>query len=140
MADRPTVRGVLETCLYVTDVAASRAFYERIFGFHAMVGDERICAFDAGLGSVLILFKRGGTPKPIPIGDGFIPAHDGGGHQHYAFAIDAADFEPWKAHLAGLGVALASEVAWPQGGRSLYFRDPDGLLVELATPGLWRNY
>ena len=35
---------------------------------------------------------------------------------------------------------MESEVTWPQGGRSLYFRDPDGLLVELATPGLWRNY
>ncbi len=139
-ANRPDVAGVLETCLYVEDVAASREFYERVFGFDVLVADGRICALDAGPGSVLILFKRGGTPKPIPIADGFIPPHDGGGHQHCAFAIDAADFEPWKAHLAAEGVVVESEVTWPQGGRSLYFRDPDGLLVELATPGLWRNY
>ena len=140
MADRPKVNGVLETCLYVADVGASRAFYERVFGFAAMVADERISALDAGPGSVLILFKRGGTPRPIPVGGGFIPPHDGGGHQHFAFAIAEADFEPWKAHLAAEDVAVESEVAWPQGGRSLYFHDPDGLVVELATPGLWRNY
>jgi catechol 2,3-dioxygenase-like lactoylglutathione lyase family enzyme len=31
-------------------------------------------------------------------------------------------------------------MAWPRGGTSLYFRDPDGHLVELATPGLWSIY
>jgi catechol 2,3-dioxygenase-like lactoylglutathione lyase family enzyme len=29
---------------------------------------------------------------------------------------------------------------WPRGGRSVYFRDLDGYLLELATPGLWRIY
>lgn len=137
---RPPIAGVLETCLYVADVAASRAFYERVFGFPVLTADERICAFEAGPQSVLILFRRGGTPRPIAVGGGFIPPHDGGGHQHFAFAIATADYAPWKAHLAALGVAVESEVAWPQGGKSLYFRDPDGLVVELATPGLWRNY
>jgi catechol 2,3-dioxygenase-like lactoylglutathione lyase family enzyme len=31
-------------------------------------------------------------------------------------------------------------VKWPRGGESLYFRDPDGLAVELATPGVWETY
>lgn len=137
---KPCVSRVLETCLYVDDVARSRAFYERVFGFAAMVADERIVAFDVAPESTLILFRKGGTLKPVPIGGGFIPPHDGGGAQHFAFAIADADWDVWKAHLVGEGVAVASEVAWPQGGRSLYFHDPDGLVVELATPGLWRNY
>ena len=33
-----------------------------------------------------------------------------------------------------------SRVTWERGGVSLYFRDPDGRLVELATPGLWPSY
>lgn len=136
----PRVTGVLETCLYVDDVARARAFYERIFGFEAMVADDRIVAFDVAPGHVLILFRRGGTLKPVPVGGGFIPPHDGGGPQHFAFGIPAEDWETWKAHLAAEGVAVESEVTWPKGGRSLYFHDPDGLLVELATPGLWRNY
>jgi catechol 2,3-dioxygenase-like lactoylglutathione lyase family enzyme len=41
---------------------------------------------------------------------------------------------------ADKAVPVESEVSWPQGGRSLYFLDPDGMVVELATPGLWRNY
>lgn len=137
---RPPIAGVLETCLYVADVAGSRAFYERVFGFPVLTADERICAFEAGPQSVLILFRRGGTLKPITVRGGLIPPHDGSGHQHFAFAIAMADYEPWKAHLAAEGVAVESEVAWPQGGKSLYFRDPDGLVVELVTPGLWRNY
>jgi len=136
----PPVAGVLETGLYVADVARSRAFYERVFGFKAMIAEERIVAFDVAPGSVLILFKQGGTLEPVPVAGSFIPPHDGGGPQHFAFGIQAQDWDPWRVHLAGEGVAIESEVAWPQGGRSLYFRDPDGLLVELATPGLWRNW
>ena len=35
------------------------------------------------------------------------------------------------------GVAIEAEVEWPSGGRSLYFRDPAGNVVELAPPTLW---
>jgi len=28
----------------------------------------------------------------------------------------------------------------PRGGTSLYFRDPNGHMLELATPGLWSIY
>ena len=140
VATVPPVSGVLETGIYVDDVERSRAFYERVFGFKAMIAEERIVAFDVAPGSVLILFRKGGTLEPVPVAGRFIPPHDGSGPQHFAFGIAAADIDAWKAHLAAEGVAVESEVAWPQGGRSLYFRDPDGLLVELATPGLWRNW
>ena len=46
----------------------------------------------------------------------------------------------WRAHLTASGVAIRSEMAWPRGGRSLYFDDPDGHVLELATPGLWATY
>ena len=140
MPSGPAITGVLETCLYVADVGRSREFYERLFGFTAMTADDRICAFDAAPGQVLILFKRGGGQKPIPVAGSFIPPHDGGGPQHFAFAIRAEDLDAWKRRLADNDIAVESEIAWPHGGDSVYFRDPDGLLVELATPGLWRNY
>jgi catechol 2,3-dioxygenase-like lactoylglutathione lyase family enzyme len=136
----PRVTGVLETGIYVEDVARSRAFYEEIFGFEAVFSEDRICTLAVAPAQVLILFKRGGTLEPVPVGDGFIPPHDSSGPQHFAFAIAQNDMDAWKRHLAGNGVPVESEVSWPQGGKSLYFRDPDGLLVELATPGLWANY
>ena len=57
-----------------------------------------------------------------------------------AFAVPAGDLEAWRARLAEAGVALTGEMAWPRGGTSLYFSDPDGHVIELATPGLWPNY
>lgn len=140
MTAPPALDGVLETCLYVSDMERSRAFYERVFGLEPMVAQERITAFDAGPRSVLILFLRGGTLNPVPVGESFIPPHDGSGPQHFAFAIPKGSEADWRDHLAAQGVALESEIAWGQGGHSFYFRDPDGLLIELATPGLWRNY
>lgn len=140
MTDRPDIDGVLETCLYCDDIPAARAFYERLFGFKAMIVEERIVAMDAGRGHVFILFKRGGTLEPVPVAGSFIPPHDGDGPQHFAFAIRADAYDDWKRKLAAENVAVESEVDWPQGGRSLYFRDPDGHLGELATPGLWTNY
>jgi catechol 2,3-dioxygenase-like lactoylglutathione lyase family enzyme len=136
----PKVNGVLETGIYVDDVARARAFYERVFGFEAIFSETRMCTLAVAPAQVLIIFKRGGTLKPVPVGDSFIPPHDGGGPQHFAFAIAAADLDAWKAHLEAEGVAIESTVTWPKGGTSLSFRDPDGLLVELATPGLWKNY
>lgn len=138
--NRPELNGILETCLYVSDVAQSRDFYGKVFGFEPMFGDERVCALNMGPASVLILFKRGATANDIPIGGGFIPAHDGGGKQHFAFAIPEQAFKDWKSYLEGLDIKVESEVRWPQGGLSLYFYDPDGLVVELATPGVWKNY
>lgn len=136
----PRVSGVLETGLYVDDVATSRAFYERVFGFEVIFAEQRMCTFAVAPAQVLIIFKRGGAMEPVPVGDSFIPPHDGNGRQHFAFAVAAADLEAWKAQLAAENVAVESTVKWPAGGTSLYFRDPDGHLVELATPGLWKNY
>ena len=44
---------------------------------------------------------------------------------------------PGEARLAEAGIAVEAHTTWPRGGESIYFRDPDNHLVELATPGLW---
>jgi catechol 2,3-dioxygenase-like lactoylglutathione lyase family enzyme len=43
-------------------------------------------------------------------------------------------------HLTEHGVNLEGRTQWPRGGTSVYFRDPDDHLLEIATPGLWRGY
>ena len=72
--------------------------------------------------------------------DYVIPGHDGAGPLHMAFAIPADSYDDWLQHLQANDVPIRSEITWPQGGRSIYFNDPDGHVIELATPGLWPNY
>jgi catechol 2,3-dioxygenase-like lactoylglutathione lyase family enzyme len=43
-------------------------------------------------------------------------------------------------HLTAAGVSLEGRTEWPRGGVSVYFRDPDDHLLEIATPGLWGGY
>ncbi len=136
----PPISGVLETGLYVDDISRARAFYEGVLGLKPMVADDRFCAYAAGPGSVLLLFRRGATREPVRMAEGVIPPHDGAGPLHYALAIPAESLAHWREHLALHGVAVESRVDWKGGGVSLYFRDPDDHLVELATPGLWPNY
>lgn len=136
----PPISGVLETGLYVDDIEAARAFYEGVLGLKPMIADARFCAYDAGPASVLLLFKRGETLEPVVMAEGTIPPHDGHGPLHYALAIPRTAVEHWAQHLAAHGIEIESRVEWKGGGVSLYFRDPAGNLVELATPGLWPNY
>jgi catechol 2,3-dioxygenase-like lactoylglutathione lyase family enzyme len=136
----PPLGSVLETGLYVDDLGRARSFYEGVLALAPMFTDDRLAAYPAGPGSVLLLFQRGTTATPAELPGGVIPPHDGKGHLHYAFAVSEEHLDAWTARLKAHGVPLEGGVSWPRGSRSIYFRDPDGNLVELATPGLWRNY
>ena len=131
---RPKLGGVLETALYVDDVERSARFYRELFNFETLEEDQRFGALNVAGKQVLLLFRKGGTTTPIVLPGGVIPPHDGTGTTHFAFSIPAADWDYWEQRLQG---SIESVVQWPRGGRSLYFRDPDGHLVELATPGIW---
>ncbi|MFM9995933.1 MAG: VOC family protein [Phycisphaerales bacterium] len=131
---------MLETALYVDDVARAADFYQRVFGFAALTRDERLCALDVAGRQVLLLFRRGGSLQDMTDARGTIPGHDGSGAYHFAFAIDAADLDAWEQRLTATGVRIEGRMAWARGGKSLYFRDPDGHLVELITPGVWATY
>jgi catechol 2,3-dioxygenase-like lactoylglutathione lyase family enzyme len=130
----PKIDGILESSLYVNDVARSAQFYERIFGFQ-VISDfgERGCAMKAGNRQVLLLFKKGGS-RAIQ------SPHDGDGELHLAFAVPAAELAGWEAWLAENGIAVEEKRRWELGGQSVYFRDLDRHLIELATPGTWSIY
>jgi len=136
----PRIGAVLETALYVEDLAPAARFYEETMGLKPLYQDERLCAFDCGPGSVLLLFLRGSTGETVRLPGGEIPPHEGAGRLHFAFAIERDDLSAWEARLDERGVAIEARMNWPRGGTSIYFRDLDENLVELATPGLWANY
>lgn len=136
----PGIRRILETALYSDDPDRLATFYGSLLDRSPMVTTPRLIAFDAGEGTVLLIFRRGATLVPFPTEGGVVPAHDGHGPVHFAFAIDQDAVPAWIARLAALDVAIESRVRWESGGESLYFRDPEGRSVELATPGLWPVY
>jgi catechol 2,3-dioxygenase-like lactoylglutathione lyase family enzyme len=135
----PPLAGVLETALYVDDMARARGFYEGVLGLSPMFADARLTAYPVGGRSALLLFLRGSTEQVVtlPRGMGEIPPHGGAGPLHCALAIAAEDLPGWEARLAARGVAVEARSHWPRGSVSIYFRDPDGHLMELATPRLW---
>jgi catechol 2,3-dioxygenase-like lactoylglutathione lyase family enzyme len=134
------IRRVVETALYVDDMDRAVAFYRDVLGLRVMGPGERLTAIDAGAGTVLLLFLRGATASGFDFPGGRIPPHDGAGPAHLALGVDAADLDAWERHLAAHGVEIESRTRWNRGGRSLYFRDPDGHSVELVTPGTWETY
>lgn len=136
----PTLQSILETALYVDDLPRARAFYVDVMQMLPLFSDDRLCALDVGGRSVLLLFLRGATLETVHLPGGTIPPHDGSGPVHIAFAVTAQDLPTWESRLAEHGVAIEGRTAWPRGSVSVYFRDPDGHLLELATPGLWRTY
>jgi catechol 2,3-dioxygenase-like lactoylglutathione lyase family enzyme len=132
---RPPIEGLLESSLYVDNVAGSAQFYEKIFGFRVIsdFGGRGGCAMQAGNRQVLLLFKKGGSLA-------IKSPHDGAGQLHLAFAISAAELANWEAWLAENGIPVEEKRTWEMGGQSLYFRDPDNHLLEVATPGVWSIY
>ena len=136
----PAFTGIVETAVYVEHVERASKFYEEVLGLGKIAGDDRFRAYSVADRDVLLLFKRGATAQPVPTPSGVIPPHDGEGQNHFAFAIKEAELPAWEKQLGKHQVAIEGRVKWPRGGTSIYFRDPDGNLVELATPGMWPVY
>jgi catechol 2,3-dioxygenase-like lactoylglutathione lyase family enzyme len=137
----PPLTGVLETALYVDDLERAAGFYQRLLGARVLLAEaDRMRALDVAGRQVLLLFRTGASDGENPVPGGVVPPHDARGRIHVCFAIPADALDAWEAHLATLGVAVESRVQAERGATCLYLRDPDGHLVELATPGLWEIY
>jgi catechol 2,3-dioxygenase-like lactoylglutathione lyase family enzyme len=127
------VERVLETCLYTDDLETAQRFYSRVLGLQPFsFQKDRHVFFHCGP-NVLLIFN----PEQTRGNESIVPGHGAIGPGHVAFAVPEEDLESWLRHLSEQGVEVEREVSWPGGGRSIYFRDPYGNSVELATPGIW---
>ena len=136
----PRINGIVESCLYSSDLPRSIRFYQEKLGLRLLESGDRLCVFSVADKQVLLIFRSGSRPEPVPTPGGIIPPHEASGQLHFAFSISKEDFAAWEERLIAQGIRIESKVNWPAGGQSLYFRDPDNHLVELVTPGIWEVY
>jgi catechol 2,3-dioxygenase-like lactoylglutathione lyase family enzyme len=128
---------VLESCLYASDLVAAERFYADVLGL-ALHGKQpgRHVFFRCGERMVLI-FNPAESSQPGAHGGLDVPLHGTTGAGHLCFAVREADLAAWQEQLARHNVPIEKFLDWPGGGRSIYFRDPAGNSLELATPRIW---
>lgn len=123
---------IFETVLYAEDLVKAKAFYRDALGLDLIRESELLLAFRLPASVLLVFDPRISDDESRPI-----PAHGARGKGHVAFACSASDLPRWKAHLEARGIAIEMMNKWPEGGASLYMRDPAGNSVEFAPPTLW---
>ncbi len=126
--------GILETSLYVSDIERADEFYSRVLRLVSIRKRiESEVAYRCGE-VVIILFRPDATRSQTKL-----PPHAAEGTGHLALKICHEEIETWRDHLQGCGVKIEKEIQWSRGGYSIYFRDPDGNCLELATANVWPN-
>jgi non-canonical purine NTP pyrophosphatase (RdgB/HAM1 family) len=128
---------VLESVLYAKDLEAAERFYGDLLGLERMTREPgRHVFFRCGPGTVLVFnpeaTARGGANPALPV-----PPHGATGPGHLCFAADAAELDSWRRKFEAVGLAIEADFEWPQGGRSIYVRDPAGNSIEFAEPRIW---
>jgi catechol 2,3-dioxygenase-like lactoylglutathione lyase family enzyme len=111
------VKGIQHLNLSVADLSRARDFYTGVLGFELSFQKGNTVWLDAG-GDLLGLSEaaRG-------------EAH---GFEHFGFMVDGpAEVDRWTEQLRSRGVTPEKGPYDRSDGRSVYFRDPDGHLVEI---------
>ena len=125
--------GILETCLYVDDLATAEVFYRDVLGLECVGRQEGRHVFFRCGPQMLLVFN----PQRTCQRGSDVPHHGANGPAHVAFAVGEDELDCWQARLRDAGTPIERVVSWPQGGKSVYFRDPAGNSVELAMPVIW---
>jgi catechol 2,3-dioxygenase-like lactoylglutathione lyase family enzyme len=133
-----TIEGVLETCLYATDLVAAEHFYGELLALPVFAREPaRHVFFRCGAG-MLLVFNAVRTSAAADEVEGVsIPRHGAQGAGHVCFRVPEAELAAWRERFAIARIAIEAEVRWPRGGASLYVRDPAGNSVEFAPESIW---
>ncbi len=123
---------IKETCLYVSDLEQTKAFYHDLLGLPLISFKEGRHVFFRVGEDVLLCFLPEVTKTDI-----HLPRHFGYGELHFAFECKTGDYHLWKKKLQELKIKIEHEEDWGRGFLSIYFRDPDQNCVEIVMPGMW---
>lgn len=128
---------ILESALYVEDLESSATFYSGILGLEEITRVNGRHVFFRCADGVLLLFDPAESRVPTSNARLPVPPHGAAGQGHVCFAASGHEIEEWKDSLIAAGVEIEADFEWPQGGRSIYFRDPAGNSIEFAEPKIW---
>lgn len=130
--ERPSLTGVLETVLYYRSEQeeAVDAFYRDVLGLRPLGRWRWMMAFRAG-DDVYLMCNVDQYAEETDS-----PMHGATGSVHTAFLARRDEYDAWKRRLEAHGVPLEEEMTRPA-GRSAYFRDPAGNLLEIADADPW---
>lgn len=133
----PTPGAVLEAALYVDDLNVAADFYGRVMGLaEELRVPGRHVFFRVG-STILLLFDPAVTAKGSSDPRMPVPAHGATGPGHLCFSASRDDITAWRTRLEAAGHPIEADFDWPNGARSIYFRDPYGNSIEIAEPKLW---
>lgn len=126
--------GLDHVVLLVNGMERARGFYEQVIGCRVSNALPQYGMVQLATGRSLINLVDIGSDE----GAWARPPRPGGRNvDHVAIAIGQCEVDALKAHLAAHGVAIEEE-GIRTGARgdswSVYFRDPDGNLIELSLP------
>lgn len=123
---------IKETCLYVSDLDRTSAFYSGKLGLPIISRVEgRHLFFRAG-SSVLLCFIAEATRHETQL-----PPHFAEGKQHLAFEVRQEDYERIKSAIENEDIRITHVQTWKNDLNSFYFEDPDGHVLEIVPPGIW---
>jgi catechol 2,3-dioxygenase-like lactoylglutathione lyase family enzyme len=124
---------IKETCIYVKDLERTQEFYNNL-GLSTIAFDANRHVFFRAGSSVLLCFIADQTQKETEL-----PPHGAKGIIHFAFEVNAGDYEDAFLHIKNAGIHILHQHLWKKGIRSFYFHDPDFNLVEIIEHGLWEK-
>tara|TARA_Y100001936_G_C15811460_1_gene526874 strand:+ start:45 stop:434 length:390 start_codon:yes stop_codon:yes gene_type:complete len=123
---------IKETCLYVSDLDQSYAFYHDKLGFPVISKVPNRHVFFRLGSSVLLCF----LPEVTKV-EKELPPHFAYGKQHIAFEVAKLKYEATKKKFLALGIQITHHQKWPGSFESFYFEDPDGHVLEVVPTGMW---
>lgn len=139
MRQPPPICGTLESALYTEDLEAAARFWTEIIGLPEIARRPGRHVFFRCGAQVLLVFRAEATRQPPELAAKLpVPPHGTTGQGHFCMSAAPDMLDAWRAHLEAAGIEIEADFNWPQGGRSLYFRDPAGNSIEIADPAMWR--
>ena len=123
----PGIPNLVNTCLFTSNVNRLVKFYEPILGLKAKRPDKTYAEFSTGVG-VLAIFSQEAEEKYIP------GSTEGGKNGSMVLEFKVTNVDTAYQRLRGLvKIWVKPPTTQPWGSRSIYFRDPDGNLVDFYT-------